>query len=425
MKPLIFYSVLFIFGISLPFFIADAAIFRDLKVGVKGEDVRELQTLLNADPLTKIANDGPGSPGEETDYFGFLTKAAVIRFQEKYRSEVLTPAGLFSGSGFVGSLTRAKLSKLTGGQPSSAAGGQHVENNSVSGPVNFPTNPPLGTIPRVQTPLSPKITSLYPARVREGDSVTVHGEGFTALGNTVTLATGALSRTYTNLTSLDGKTITFPYQAPNQRAMTIEEIRALPADTQAQIEKPIEAAGAKLEDIVARPYLHIKDETELGAALNRNGKTIGDLDELFHVTITNINGSTENPSLLLRAARKIELNTVLSKKVKTLLSPLASVISPFAKKAKAQVPGGGLNATIVMVCTCGGGHLSYLQPIAGLGGLTYFYPGFKGVSGTSAPGGLYLGLFTPMAGLCEIYVGLACIIVPGNFPWPAQYGQTI
>lgn len=47
-----------------------------------------------------------------TGNFGPLTQQAVIRFQEKYASEILTPVGLQKGSGFVGSKTRSKLNSL-------------------------------------------------------------------------------------------------------------------------------------------------------------------------------------------------------------------------------------------------------------------------------------------------------------------------
>lgn len=52
------------------------------------------------------------SEGLITGYFGNFTKSAVIRFQEKYKSEILTPIGLEKGTGFVGERTRGKINQL-------------------------------------------------------------------------------------------------------------------------------------------------------------------------------------------------------------------------------------------------------------------------------------------------------------------------
>ena len=82
---------------------------QNLRYGDRKEDVKVLQTWLAKDseiyPEALI-----------TGYFGPLTQAAVIRFQEKYKKEVLAFWGLEKGTGFVGQTTRAKLNELYGGK---------------------------------------------------------------------------------------------------------------------------------------------------------------------------------------------------------------------------------------------------------------------------------------------------------------------
>lgn len=85
----------------------------NLSLGSSGVSVLLLQQTLNRYPDTRIASTGPGSPGNETGYFGLLTRAAVVRFQAKYASAILAPAGLARGNGYVGFYTRITLNTLS------------------------------------------------------------------------------------------------------------------------------------------------------------------------------------------------------------------------------------------------------------------------------------------------------------------------
>jgi peptidoglycan hydrolase-like protein with peptidoglycan-binding domain len=80
----------------------------NLYYGVRGEEIRRLQQFLS-------------DQGEEiypeklvTGNFLSLTRQAVVRFQEKYKDEILTPLGLEKGTGYFGPSTRQKVNELLG-----------------------------------------------------------------------------------------------------------------------------------------------------------------------------------------------------------------------------------------------------------------------------------------------------------------------
>jgi ABC-type transport system substrate-binding protein len=77
----------------------------NLSLGSKGKEVEELQRCLAKDPEVY-------PEGEVTGYFGNKTKEAVIRFQEKYRKDILEPLGLEKGNGEVRGKTREKLNQI-------------------------------------------------------------------------------------------------------------------------------------------------------------------------------------------------------------------------------------------------------------------------------------------------------------------------
>lgn len=85
---------------------------KDLSEGAEDIDVKYLQIILNADPETKVADTGPGSPGEESEIYNNATKEAVKSFQRKYAEETLLPAGLILSTGIVDEYTRDKLNSI-------------------------------------------------------------------------------------------------------------------------------------------------------------------------------------------------------------------------------------------------------------------------------------------------------------------------
>ncbi len=85
--------------------------FRDYDI-----DVKYMQIILNADPETRLADSGVGSPGNEVERFGNITLNALKKFQQKYAAEILYPWGISAPTGIAEIQTIKKLNKILEGE---------------------------------------------------------------------------------------------------------------------------------------------------------------------------------------------------------------------------------------------------------------------------------------------------------------------
>lgn len=150
---------------------------KDLTIGMSGSDVKELQILLNQDPATAVAVIGPGSPGNETSYFGQKTEAAAVEFQEKYAADILMPIGMTQGTGYVGARTRAKLEALVNAGSLSSQGRFESTATGSALPITS-TNAPIKNIP---VPLASAVPSTATVSVGSTSSIAVQSKGVSSL----------------------------------------------------------------------------------------------------------------------------------------------------------------------------------------------------------------------------------------------------
>ena len=87
--------------IVLPIVVEHFKFLKNLRLGMKNSDVLELQN--------RLISEGFLTASSSTGYFGRITRLAVIAYQERFISNILTPLSLEKGTGFVGPYTRGKL----------------------------------------------------------------------------------------------------------------------------------------------------------------------------------------------------------------------------------------------------------------------------------------------------------------------------
>ncbi len=112
----------------------------NLTLGSTGADVMELQKYLNANGSV-VSATGAGSVGNETDYFGSRTKAALAKWQSNN--------GVSPASGYFGPITRAKIASMCSTTGGTTTGGTTGGNEAMTGTglkVSLAASSPNGTV---------------------------------------------------------------------------------------------------------------------------------------------------------------------------------------------------------------------------------------------------------------------------------------
>src|SRR3989344_106815 len=161
---------------------------RSLSQGVTGSDVQCLQRYLNG-AGHQVAASGSGSPGNETTYFGGLTRAAVSSWQ--------AANGVSPTAGYFGQLSQAKYNALVaGGGPPPPPG---TTPPTTMEPPTLPSSPPNSTT----EPSPPVVYTLSVLSPPAGDIVRVGATHNIVWSITPLPGDEKTARVY--LKSLDGK----------------------------------------------------------------------------------------------------------------------------------------------------------------------------------------------------------------------------
>lgn len=168
---------------------------RYLQKGDSGADVLILQKVMNTDPETQVSASGKGSPGLETEFFGELTKQAVIKYQKK--NALGNKYGFFTlYSGALDDRTRASLNgKVDEAQQTII---------STSTPATA-SQQRLNEIYRASNASSstPFIQNIDPETAKNGDYITINGRNFsTSTPNIVRMTYNSVTATSSDGTTL-------------------------------------------------------------------------------------------------------------------------------------------------------------------------------------------------------------------------------
>ncbi len=179
--------VYFLFGLVLvlPASLFASTFYRTLSFGMTGEDVRYLQSLLNKDSRTQVVATGPGSPGQESLFFGQKTRDAVMRFQELYKYEILIPLGISTPTGIVGARTQEKLLNLIDPFKNTST---EISSGNIPNIISVPAINNSGTVKDLLDSflrLPIRLFAVTPLSARPGGEVAIQGQGFMESNNTV------------------------------------------------------------------------------------------------------------------------------------------------------------------------------------------------------------------------------------------------
>jgi peptidoglycan hydrolase-like protein with peptidoglycan-binding domain len=327
-----------------------------MKFGDYGDNVLALQKILNLDEETKISLSGPGSPGNETKYFGSATQKSVIKFQEKYKDEILKPANLSFGTGYVGRFTLNKL-KFVSENPTFV-----LQNN--------------GKVPEA-------ITVKDVATTTKKDNVTVKKELPISVSAYVDVPIKDTKTTLRLPLTWDPKTEKNPnlenYDYVISSIKSVGKEQGYPDESLDKVKSLIDEQLATTTNLKA---LFVKENLE-------KSKISFLPQEIFA-------GLSKGPA----------------KGVNKLLSDISDTLLP---KAEAQGMDYGAQILSVFLCTCSGNWLMTLRPF-GMGPvLLTHYSGAQSFLNFNVPFSLYLiGKYTPGGAPCMIIGFPSCYTIPSQ-----------